>query len=559
MVGNGNDATELSMATENLGVTMLQGRRPFDGREAMDEPELSGAGVMSRLRQRTGQLPEPLVADVRAHLDQLLHSPHFDGSARSREFLRYVVDEVLAGRAGYLKQATIAVEVFGRRPDFDAVIDPIVRVQAGRLRRSLERYYLLCGDRESIRIELPKGSYAPVFVEQREAPLPTSTGASVRDWPTVVVYPFAVHSSHNTASTAQLCDELTAELCRYGIVHVARPMDPGQPQPLVAAARFELHGIARDMNGEPQFAARLVDRASGQQIWADEFSMASAQDVGRLVAARIGAEQGIIVRLLAGEQAARGFPASDAFGAIARCQHFMFSRQVGALVPAIESLQQLTHRAPEIELAWTALARLYLMNHSFELSNMFTPVEMAIGCANQSVLLEPASARTRCLMATALLVKGELSAARRELDLAMRPSSDSLAYREVIGWLTALCGDWDQGVALMRAAMERNPYCQPCVSHGLWADAMRRNDFGAAYAAALEYREPTFFWRELMIASSLGHLDRLEDARASVAELLRAKPLFSHRGRRLIAHYIKSDELRATIVEGLRKAGLEVL
>jgi adenylate cyclase len=189
---------------------------------------------------------------------------------------------------------------------------------------------------------------------------------------------------------------------------------------------------------------------------------------------------------------------------------------------------------------------------------MFTPVEMAIGCANQSVLLEPASARTRCLMATALLVKGELAAARRELDLALRPSCDSLAYREVIGWLMALCGDWDQGVAVMRAALERNPYCQPCVSHGLWADAMRRKDFEAAYAAALEYREPTFFWRELMIASCLGHLDRLEDARASVAELLRARPLFGHRGRRLIAHYIKSDELRATIIDGLRKAGIEI-
>jgi hypothetical protein len=59
------------------------------------------------------------------------------------------------------------------------------------------------------------------------------------------------------------------------------------------------------------------------------------------------------------------------------------------------------------------------LNHSYELSNMFTPVEMAIGCANQSVLLEPASARTRCLMASALLVKGELGSAHRELELAM--------------------------------------------------------------------------------------------------------------------------------------------
>jgi tetratricopeptide (TPR) repeat protein len=198
------------------------------------------------------------------------------------------------------------------------------------------------------------------------------------------------------------------------------------------------------------------------------------------------------------------------------------------------------------------------MNHSFELSNMFTPVEMAIGCANQSVLLEPASARTRCLMATALLVKGELASARRELDLALRHNGESLAYREVIGWLIALCGDWEQGTALMRAALERNPYCQPCVNHGLWADAMRRGDFAAAYAAALDYRDPNFFWRDLMLTASLGQLGRLEDAAASAAELLRSKPQFAYRGRRLIAYYIKSDAVRDTIVEGLHKAGIEV-
>jgi hypothetical protein len=311
---------------------------------------------------------------------------------------------------------------------------------------------------------------------------------------------------------------------------------------------------------------KLEDRVSGQQIWADVFhatgrvgeSAPGLNDIGRVAAARIGAEHGVIARLLSGELAARVFPPSDPFSAIARCQHFLFSRQVSALPPALKALQDMSAHCPEIELAWTSLARLYLMNHTYELSPALTPVEMAIACANQSVLLEPASARTRCVMAAALLVKGELCAARRELDVALRATGESLAYREVIGWLLALVGQWDQGVTLMRSALERNPYCQPCVSHGLWADAMRRGDFEAAYAAALEYREPTFFWRELMTASALGHLNRPEDARASAAELLRARPQFPHRGRRLIGHYIKDDAVRATIIEGLRHAGIDV-
>jgi adenylate cyclase len=555
------------MPTENLGSTRPTARQLYLASASDAQVAVTGNAV-TRFHQSTSQPPDTFVADVREHLDRVLRSPHFDGSARSREFLRYVVDEVLAGRAAYLKQAAIAVEVFGRKPDFDAVIDPIVRVQAGRLRRSLERYYLLCGDADFIRIELPKGSYAPVFLETCDRPAPrVNAVATASTWPTVIVYPFTLHSSRDDASADEVREELTAELCRYGIVHVARPGDSGNAElPASLPARFELHGIARETTHESVFAARLVDRHSGQQIWADEFHTAirpeqwsrTAADIGRVIAARIGAEHGVISRLLSGEHAMRGFTTNDTFAGISRCQHFLFSRQPGALAPAIECLQELTRRTPEIELAWTSLARLYLINHSFELSNMFTPVEMAIGAANQSVLLEPASARTRCLMATALLVKGELASARHELELALRHNSESLAYREVIGWLLALAGDWDQGVALMRDALERNPYCQPCVSHGLWADAMRRRDFATAYAAALEYREPNFFWRELMLTSCLGHLGRAEEAMASAAELQRCKPQFAFRGRRLIAHYIKSDELRATIVEGLRKAGVDV-
>jgi adenylate cyclase len=555
-----------NMATENHGIPRLRSRRLFGGADGGEELTVTGT-VVTRLHQHSPRIPESNVHAVRAHLERVLRSPHFDGSTRSREFLRYVVEEVLAGRGAYLKQAAIAVEVFGRKPDFDAVIDPIVRVQAGRLRRSLERYYLLSGDVDTLRIELPKGSYAPVFAEISDMPAQTNArGSQAQDWPTVSVFPVSSQCERDAGPAAQLREELTAELCRYGIVRVSRQRDPLGVPGSAGAARFELHGFALDARAFPAFGARLVDCATGQQIWADEFHTeprpgcwsGNAAEIGRVIAARIGSEHGVIARLLAGELAARGFPPGDNFTAIARCQHFMFSHQVGALPPAIESLQQLTGRAPEIELAWTSLARLYLMNHSFELSSMFTPVEMAIGAANQSVLLEPASARTRCLMATALLVKGELAAARREIEHALRLNSDSLAHREVIGWLLALTGDWDHGVALMRDAMARNPFCQPCVSHGLWADAMRRHDFDAAYAAALEYRDPNFFWRELMLTSTLGHLGRLEEAADSAAELLRARPQFQHRGRRLIAHYIRADDLRATIVEGLHKSGMAV-
>ncbi|MDC9833630.1 hypothetical protein [Rhizobium binxianense] len=100
---------------------------------------------------------------VRAQLDRILASPEFLAPERGRRFLQYIVEETLEGHAGQLKAFTIAQAVFGRDASFDAQNDPVVRIEAGRIRRALERYYLVCGSSDPIQITIPKGGYAPHF------------------------------------------------------------------------------------------------------------------------------------------------------------------------------------------------------------------------------------------------------------------------------------------------------------------------------------------------------------------------------------------------------------
>jgi adenylate cyclase len=99
----------------------------------------------------------PSTEQVREELTRLLECPYLDASARVRDLLRYIVEETLAGRSERLSEAAIAISVFGRGDDFDALQDPIVGVQVARLRRALERCYLISGDSVALRIELPKG------------------------------------------------------------------------------------------------------------------------------------------------------------------------------------------------------------------------------------------------------------------------------------------------------------------------------------------------------------------------------------------------------------------
>src|SRR5688572_27942469 len=103
-------------------------------------------------------------------LQRILDSDDFDASDRNRRFLRYVVEEMLAGRGERIKAYTIATSVFDRDESFDPQSDPIVRIEASRLRRSLDRYYLIAGRADLIRISIPKGSYVP-SVERVEGDL----------------------------------------------------------------------------------------------------------------------------------------------------------------------------------------------------------------------------------------------------------------------------------------------------------------------------------------------------------------------------------------------------
>jgi hypothetical protein len=100
---------------------------------------------------------------VKLALAHLLASAELKLSERNRRFLAFVVSETLDGRAERIKAYTIGVDVFGRSENFDPSSDPIVRIEATRLRAALATYYNGVGANDRIRISMPPGSYIPTF------------------------------------------------------------------------------------------------------------------------------------------------------------------------------------------------------------------------------------------------------------------------------------------------------------------------------------------------------------------------------------------------------------
>ncbi len=110
--------------------------------------------------------------EVKAELRRILSSPSFSKAPRHRQFLEFVVCKVLSGEAEAIKEYLIGVEVFERRDDYDPGTDPIVRAEARRLRVRLAEYYQNPGKHDPIHIDLPRGTYVPVFSRNgMEAPL----------------------------------------------------------------------------------------------------------------------------------------------------------------------------------------------------------------------------------------------------------------------------------------------------------------------------------------------------------------------------------------------------
>jgi adenylate cyclase len=487
------------------------------------------------------------------------------------------VETALAGRSHEIKGYTVATQVFGRGEEFNQATDPIVSIQANKLRRALERYYLVAGQNDPVRIDIPKGTYVPLFRETRhlgdELPFkerrkPETTRTST--WPTIVVQSFENltgnrdleyhgdrHRHRNRPGNHALPGNPRAE---------ADTREKRQRRAADVGARFVLCGsIKPDVNGL-KVIVNLVDGLTGMHIWGDSYRtdlnpaalISFEERIASTVVSKISCEDGIIAKALSPES--KRVPPAEltTHQAILRFYRFLDDFSPETFVGTFEALQQACTHEPECGLAWSMLARLYSLNYSLELFDLETPIERAAAFAERGVKLDPANQRIRMIMAFILLFKNDFSAGLAEVDRALQLNPNSLISLENIGYLLTLFGDWQRGPALINQAIEQNPYYNITVHYALWVDWVRQGRYEQAYEETLRFKRPLLFWDPLLKAATLGLLGKTEEGVQAGKDLLQCKPDFSTRGRVLIEHYIKFDEIVAKVIQGLKEVGIDV-
>src|SRR4051794_1057810 len=133
--------------------------------------------------------PPPKVR-VTEQLDKIVASPTFANAERMRRFLRFIVEHALSSPDESLKEMTVGMALYAGK-DFDPRTTAVVRVDATRVRAKLLEYYFSHGPSDPIIIDLPKGSYTPVFREASNHHSSTDRAEGRSTEPSVVVLPFS--------------------------------------------------------------------------------------------------------------------------------------------------------------------------------------------------------------------------------------------------------------------------------------------------------------------------------------------------------------------------------
>lgn len=524
------------------------------------------------------------VVAIREQLGRILASPEFRATDKMRDFLRFIVQEKLAGRSNRLKGYTVALAVFDRTDDFDSTNDPIVRIQAGRLRRALERYYLTAGSRDPIQIDIPKGRYIPHFAALPDAPNAMLAGVGRKaagqladdGVPSVAVLPFESLTADPgpTPLATGLAEELVTELTRFQDIVVISCHAARQPPEFPAdsveigrsvGVRFVLAGAIRWGGEAVKVSAHLIDTRNGEQVWAKSFThpleasrlIATQEQIAGSVVAAVASEFGIIARRLSSES--RRVAPNDlrTYEAMLRYYDHQISPSPASAEECFVALHAASEREPDYAPLWSALATLHCQNYSFDVAGVDNALETALDYARRGVYLEPGSQLGRLVLAYASYLADDADSFREEAGVALSLNPNSPYTVGAIGYLHAMMGEIDSGLPLLDQAISLNPGSPAWFHAGYVVDHLLKNDYERALAVTRTYHPFISFWDDVMIAAILGRLDRTDEAQPHVESARMQKPDLKGRAGELMRRTLKIDDLVDDLVDGLRRAGLD--
>lgn len=533
----------------------------------------------------TSETRAPTAEIVLEQVERILKSPDFDASERNGRFLIYAVNETLAGRADRIKAYTIATSVFGRGDNFDPQQDAIVRIEAGRLRRSLERYYLTSGQNDPVRIAIPTGSYVPAFTVQEpltegdtpKAAIPGTAHPNKRfHRPTVLVAAFEEEGDQSAfpSFSRGFTRDLIVGLTRFTDLFVLGPETSSHFGPDLDLARLrDAHDIDFVVTGGTFMHGRrfrveavLIDTQSGQYLWADsiertldpETIMSVRDDVACYVTRAIAQPYGVIFNARAREIEGKQPAYLSSFDYVTQFYQYRRSFEIDQLDALHTGLEQAITADTHYAEAFACLSLLYSdsVRYGHPLGSDVNPLDRALALAHRAIELAPNFCRGHLAMSVALWFSGDPAGgiASLETGLALNPNDTELGAE--LGFRHAMRGEWDKGVPLIEQSYRRNPGQQGSFRVGLSLWHFAHGRYAQALAEARNINAPKVLYGHVMIAVSAAKLGLTAEADAAIRTILSLGPDYGTRIVADLGNRNLAPELIEVIVPVVYEAGL---
>ena len=516
-------------------------------------PDIGGAFSARLELERDGNFAQ-LLERIRPEGHSCATGPHpysgpFHQSHRRQRFLEYLVNETLAGRGERLKAYNVALEVFDRPETFDPVVDPLVRVEAARLREKLREYYGTDGQGDPIHIDLPKGRYIPQIefrhegaprIARRET-LPTQEVSSTV--PAVAVLPFDDLSADQKLGYLGdgVAEDIITALSKFpDLVVVARGSSfayKGKAVDMRQVGKdlgvgYLVEGSVRKEGDKLRIVSQLIDAKTGEHVWAERFDRSgmdpwTLQDevTGMIVSAMTG-ETGALKQAQYRQAWGKGATTLEEYDYYLRGHDHFIKYTKEGIERSGEIWREGLAKFPsspllKVKLGWHHMIRVVIFVSDDPPADVRKAGELARQVlANEH--LSPQVARLANWLLSFVLVHerdfdGALAAADKTVALA--PYDTFMLSRLIMVLLQA--GRTDQALQWADQVAARDPALGWSYNHRRgWAYLVLERFAEAAQALT----QTEFNDAHLLLAIAYVGLGRLADARAEVGKMLKINP-----------------------------------
>lgn len=430
-------------------------------------------------------------------LDRVLKSETFQQADRLKRFLVFIVREMAAGRGAELKEYVIGVQVFRKEDSFDPRTDPIVRVQARRLRAKLVRYYREEGRADATVIELPKGGYAPVIRQRDESAGPRrSVSAALVSRNTILIRPFANHSGDPALDDfcRGLREEIVHHLTRLPGLRLLAQRDgnaDGSDDPARTPAALVIEGSVRRSADRVRVGVQLVDGASGCYVWSESVDGApgdafgTQEAVARAIAAKLESEGAGGAGPRPGSRPAENLAAQNLY---LQGRYHLNQRTDEGLRKALDFFEKALAEDAQYALAHSGLADAYGLLGHYGVRGPADVWTKAASSAATAVMLDDLSAEAHTSLAHVKATQDwDWRGAEREFQRAIGLDP---RYATAHHWYAASClaplGRLDEALDAARLAQSLDP-----VSSIIARDVAMMHYYRRDFEAALEQCDHT--------------------------------------------------------------------